>query len=31
MAGKAEYHPVVAKRSFAAMHQFFSEVLGAAE
>ena len=31
MAGKAEYHPVVAKRSFAAMQQFFDEVLGDAE
>lgn len=27
MPGKAEYHPVVAKRSFAAMRQFFAEVM----
>ena len=27
MTGKAEYHPLVAKRAFGAMRQFFNEVL----
>ncbi|UJJ31729.1 dienelactone hydrolase family protein [Halopseudomonas maritima] len=31
MPGKAEYHPVVAKRSIAAMQQFFDEVLSTEE
>ena len=27
MPGKAEYNPVVAKRAFSAMKQFFAEVM----